>query len=259
MVNKQSRRASVIAVWGNAASGKSTFSAMLAKHLSDQKKHVILISGDQTSPMLSYFFPKANIEQAQSLGTIMDGDAVNNGTLSQRMVFSKKHSDIGVLAYAPGDNPYTYTGYTYGKAAIVIETASQMADCLILDCPNRVKEIFTAAAIEYADVSCSLLTADANGIAYYKANEVLLRDPKFHMCRDLYIAGNCFPYQDVSTLGNVTGHLDGIFPHTKDIHLAALEGKVFSAPTEKQHNKMFGTISQVLTQKKQDKGGGSHV
>ena len=258
MVNKQSRRASVIAVWGNAASGKSTFSAMLAKYLSDQKKHVILISGDQTTPMLSCYLPKANLVQSQSLGTVFDSDTVNNGILSARMVFSKKHSDIGILAYAPGDNPYTYTSYTYDKVCTVIETASQMADCLILDCPNRVRDLFTAAAVEYADVSCALLTADTRGISYYRANEVLLRDPKFHMCRDLFIAGNCHPYQDVSTLGNVTGHLDGIFPYTKEIHLSALEGKIFSAPTEKQHNKVFGTISQVLTQKKQDKGGGSH-
>ena len=72
MVNKQSRRASVIAVWGNAASGKSTFSAMLAKYLSDQKKHIILISGDLTTPMLSCFLPKANLVQSQSLGTVFD-------------------------------------------------------------------------------------------------------------------------------------------------------------------------------------------
>ena len=61
-------KATITAVWGSPGSGKSTFSAILARYLTRDKSKAVIISPDQTVPMLPVWFPNENIENHMSLG-----------------------------------------------------------------------------------------------------------------------------------------------------------------------------------------------
>jgi hypothetical protein len=61
----------VLAVWGSPASGKTTVSVRLAKHLADQKKNVALLLCDMTAPMLPCICPPGDLECERSLGSIL--------------------------------------------------------------------------------------------------------------------------------------------------------------------------------------------
>ena len=96
--------ASVIAVWGSPGSGKSTFSAILARYLTRDKSKAIIISPDQTVPMMPVWFPNENIENNMSLGHILTSSEINNSIIAERVKLLKSYPYVGVLGYTSGDD-----------------------------------------------------------------------------------------------------------------------------------------------------------
>lgn len=145
-------KSSVIAVWGSPGSGKSTFSAILSRYLTRDKSKAIIISPDQTVPMMPVWFPNENIENSMSLGHILTSSEINNSIIAERVKLLKSYPYVGVLAYTSGDMPLSYPEAGYNKIVETIEVVSGMVDYVIIDCTSRITDLFTPAAIEFADV-----------------------------------------------------------------------------------------------------------
>ena len=94
-------KSSVIAVWGSPGSGKSTFSAILARYLTRDKSKAIIISPDITVPMLPVWFPNENIENSMSLGHILSSSEINNSIIAEKVKLLKSYPYIGVLGTPP--------------------------------------------------------------------------------------------------------------------------------------------------------------
>ena len=141
-------KSSVIAVWGSPGSGKSTFSAILARYLTRDKSKAIIISPDITVPMLPVWFPNENIENSMSLGHILSSSEINNSIIAEKVKLLKSHPYIGVLGYTSGDMPLSYPEVNYERVVQTIEVVSGMVDHVIIDCTSRITDLFTPAAIE---------------------------------------------------------------------------------------------------------------
>jgi len=222
-------KSSVIAVWGSPGSGKSTFSAILARYLTRDKSKAIIISPDITVPMLPVWFPNENIENSMSLGHILSSSEINNSIIAEKVKLLKSYPFIGVLGYTSGDMPLSYPDPDYGKITQVIEAVSGMVDHVIIDCTSRITDLFTPAAIEMSDRAIGIFSADLRGVSYRKAQAPLLTGEKFHLDNHLIFAGVARPYYALDEMEHVFGRLDGILPWSKEIDRAATEGTVFSA------------------------------
>ncbi len=222
-------KATITAVWGSPGSGKSTFSAILARYLTRDKSKAVIISPDQTVPMLPVWFPNENIENQMSLGHIVTSAEVNNAILAERIKVIKTYPFIGVMAYASGDTPLSYPDADFDKIGQIIEVTAGMVDHVILDCTSRMTDYFTPAAIQMADVSVGLFTADLRGISYRKAQLPLMSGEKFKSLDHLIFVGNARPYYALDEMEHVLGRIDGILPWIKEIDRAAVEGGTFCA------------------------------
>lgn len=219
----------IIAVWGSPGSGKSTFSALLSRYLTRDKSKAIIISPDQTVPMLPVWFPNENIENSMSLGHILSSSEINNSIVAERVKLLKSYPYIGALGYTSGDMPLSYPEVGYEKIAETIEVVSGMVDHVIIDCTSRITDLFTPAAIEAATVNIGIFTADLRGVSYRKAQLPLLSGPKFRLDTHLIFAGNARPYYALDEMEHVFGYLDGLLPWSKELDRAATEGVIFGA------------------------------
>ncbi len=220
---------SIIAVWGSPASGKSTFSAILARHLTRNKSKAIIISPDITAPMLPVWFPTDSIENRMSLGHVLTSHEIHSGVIAEKVKLLKSYPYVGVLGYTSGDMPLSYPDASYDKIQRTIEVAAEMVDYVIIDCTSRVTDLFTPAAIEVADVVVGIFTADLRGISYRKSSSPLLNGPKFKVDEHMIFAGNARPYNALDEFEHFFGRLNGILPWSKEIDKAVGEGTVFSA------------------------------
>ena len=129
--------ASVIAVWGSPGSGKSTFSAILARYLTRDKSKAIIISPDQTVPMMPVWFPNENIEN-------------NNIPLDQKITISKNANSYGgsqvyleeggeyllsdllksVTVASANDSSVALAEYFYGDEQTCVEQMNKKAQSL---------------------------------------------------------------------------------------------------------------------------------
>ncbi len=221
--------ASVIAVWGSPGSGKSTFSAILARYLTRDKSKAIIISPDITVPMLPVWFPNENIENKISLGHILTSHEINNSIIAERVKLLKSYPYIGVLGCTSGDMPLSYPDVSYDKIVQTIEVTAGMVDHVIIDCTSRATDLFTPASIEVADVVVGIYSADLRGISYRKSSSPLMNSAKFKPNEHLIFAGSARPYYAIDEMEHIFGHLDGILPWSKEIDRASTEGVIFGA------------------------------
>ena len=246
--------ASVIAVWGSPGSGKSTFSAILARYLTRDKSKAIIISPDLTVPMLPVWFPNENIENNMYLGHILTSSEINNSIIAERVKLLKSYPYVGVLGYTSGDMPLSYPDTDYGKITQVIEVVAGMVDHVIIDCTSRITDLFTPASIEVSNVAVGIFSADLRGVSYRKAQTPLLAGNKFKFDEHLIFAGKARPYYALDEMEHVFGHLDGLLPWSKEIDRASTEGVIFGAG--KYCSERY--LSALRKVKERCTGGGFH-
>lgn len=221
--------AKIITVWGNSGSGKTTFSCMLAKHLTRNKQKAIVICPDAATPILPILYPNENVETTMSLGNILSAIEINNALVASKVVLYKPYPFIGVLGFTAGENPLSYPEPEYEQVLALIRAATSLVDYLILDCTSSVVSVFTPAAIEAADVVVRILTADLFGMYYQKAHQPLMQDVRFKLDQHISFAGKARPFQAIDEMGHLIGGFDGVLPYNKEIERGAASGEMFSS------------------------------
>ncbi len=246
----------VIAVWGTPGSGKSTFSAILARYLSRDKSKSIIISPDIHTPMLPVWFPSENIENSMSIGHILNSHEINSGIIAGKVKLLKSYPYVGVLGYTSGDMPLSYPEVSYEKIAQLIQVTAGMVDYVIVDCTSRVTDLFTPAAIEAADVIVGIFSADLRGVSYRKAQLPLLNGQKFRLEDHLIIAGMVRPYYALDEMEHICGGLDGVLPWVREIDRGVTEGVAFNN-LKYCPDKYLDVLDSILDRCKH-KGSGYH-
>ena len=209
--------AKIITVWGNPGSGKSVFCCCLAKTLTAGKDKAIIISADSATPMLPVWMPDRLLETSSSIGTVLSSLEINTAVIAARVAVLKDYPFIGLMGYAPGENPYSYPELKYDRIRLFLAEASRLVDYLILDCSSNMLNFFTPTAIEAADLAVRIITPDLRGLSYLRAHQPLLTDAKFHYEDHLTFAGLARPFHALDELDHLIGGFDGLLPYAKEI------------------------------------------
>ena len=247
----------IITVWGSPGAGKSMFCSILAKQLTKEKQHkAILISGDQTTPMLPVWLPDQIVETSSSVGNVLTSLEIDSAITASHVVVLKQYPFIGVMGYAARENPLSYPEVHYEKYRELFACAARLVDYVILDCPASLTCLFTPAAIESADLVVCMLTPDLKGVNYLQAQQALLVDPKFKFGRHMNLAGLARPYHALDEMGHIVGGFTGLFPYAKEIDRCATEGGMFSALGHcgKKHMLTLQKVTDALKDETADAG-----
>ena len=203
-----------IGVIGNPASGKSIFSAALAKELSKRGKRTILISGDCMIPMQPFFCGNSGIT---GLGTLCNGE-ITAQTVASAVRVLKKYPDIGVIGVQLGENTATITGR---KLFEIKDVLDEMVDCVIWDGTSDLSTDFNQMILQHTKDQVCILTVDTKGILYYEQNWEVLS-------RKMLLGGAVRPYSPYSEMSVRVGGFFGKLPFSREIERLMLEGDIFS-------------------------------
>jgi len=213
----------VITVWGSPGSGKSMFSAILAKALTRDKRKAIIINAEISVPMLPVWLPDQIIQTNASVGQVLSSVEIDTSLVASHVTV------IGLMGYSAGENPLSYPEIKYAMVLQLVNAAAKLVDFVILDCSSNMTNVFTPAAIESGDLVVRLLTPDLKGINYLKAHQPLLVDGRFHYDQHLTFAGMARPFHALDEMGYIIGGFDGLLPYGKEIDRCATEGGMFQA------------------------------
>ncbi len=219
----------IIAVWGNPGSGKSVFCCILAKALTRSKKKAIIISADSDLPMLPVWIPEEIVETNSSIGQVLSSLNIDTTLVASHVTILKTYPFIGLMGYATGENPLSYPEIQYEKVKQLIYAAAKLVDYVLLDCNSSLTNIFTPAAIESADHIIRILTPDLRGIHYLKANQPLLKDPRFRLSSHMTFAGVARPFHAIDEMDHLIGGFNGLLPYSKEIDRCSSSGDLFKA------------------------------
>lgn len=219
----------IITVWGNPSCGKSMFCCCLAKVLTANKDKALIINADSSTPMLPVWMPERILETDASIGNVLTDLEINTALVAERVTILKEYPFIGVMAYAAGENPFSYPELKYDKIKLFIAEASKLVDYIILDYSSNMLNFFTPTAIEAADLAVRIITPDLRGLNYLRAHRPLLTDDKFHYGSHLTFAGLARPFHAIDEMDHLIGGFDGLLPYAKEIERCGTGGQMFKA------------------------------
>ena len=98
----------VITVWGSPGSGKSMFSAILAKALTRDKRKAIIINAEISVPMLPVWLPDQIIQTNASVGQVLSSVEIDTSLVASHVTVLKSYPFIGLMGYSAGENPVSY-------------------------------------------------------------------------------------------------------------------------------------------------------
>jgi MinD-like ATPase involved in chromosome partitioning or flagellar assembly len=233
----------VIAVWGNAGSGKSVISGMLARYFAEDGKKVIIMSFDLTTPMMPIWMPQDRIEQNESLGVALTKRKITIESFAKRVQLYKPYPNIGFLAYVQEDCFMNYH-LDYYKVIESIKVVRELCDVLILDCVPYSSDFSLAASLEMCDISLCVLTPDLKGVSFYKSSKKLFIAEKFKRCKRYKILNKAKDFDATKEIGNAVKGVDYIYPYIADIEHGFFSGDAvktlrFSPDIENAFKQMF--------------------
>lgn len=161
----------IIALYGN--SYVTTTAINLAAEIAgnDTSKKIILVSLDNTKPIMPIIFPDSD---CPSIGVLMSSPE----DLSDDLLLAhlKVNSDnLCVLGYAKEENINTFAKPLPERIDDMYMYLRNLADVTIIDCTSDVAtSTYTAKALINADKVINLMSADLFGAAFYASQKPLL-------------------------------------------------------------------------------------
>lgn len=225
-----------IFIFGSPGSGKSIFSAVLAKTAVKRKKRVIIISGDTVVPMLPFFCGSTD---AVGLGALC-ADEITPQKIAEAVKVIKEHPDIGVIAMQFDDDPAHITGE---QLLCILKHLDQMVDVVIWDGTSDIDSAIDRAILQHADLKVCILTADLKGILYFENYRCILRA----IDRCILLEGMAKPYTPYEEMSIRTGGLFGRLYYGRELERICLEGRIFSADRV-CHEKYYELAEKVMEQ-----------
>lgn len=223
-----------IFVFGSPGSGKSIFSAALAKEVTHRKKKVILVSGDMVIPMLPFFCGNTD---TVGLGILCSGD-ITPQTVAQSVKVIKEYPDIGVMGLQFEDYP---ANITRDSVLCIAKILDDMVDVVIWDGTSDLGSVFNQAMLKNTDLQVCILTADVKGILYFEEHRC-----RIDTCPDVVLLeGMAKPYSPYEEMNARTGGLKGRLYYGREIERICMEGDVFSVDRV-CHKNYRDTVAQTI-------------
>lgn len=218
----------VLAVWGSPSSGKTTVAVKLADYLARRKKNVLLIFADMTTPAIPCVCPQSELENENSLGSVLAAAHITPNLIRQNCVFLKKNPYISILGLLKGENVFSYPPYVQEQAVELIEKAREIAPFVIIDCGSTIaSDILSAVALMEADTVLRLVNCDLKSISYLSVQLPLLKDNKWDAEKQLKVASNVKEQEASSHIEQILGSVAFQLPHSTELEMQVLSGGLF--------------------------------
>ena len=206
-----------ILVFGSPGSGKSIFSAALAKVVLRQKKRTMIIGGDMVIPMLPFF---CGHSETIGLGELCKGN-ITPQTMASAVKVLKKYPDIGVMGLQFEDDP----SYVLEEQVLKIyEWLDGMVDVVIWDGGSDMDSVIYRTICQSADLRVCILTADVKGILYFENYRDRIRQKD----KCIFLEGLAKPYTPYEEMCARIGGMFGRLYYGREIERICLESDMFS-------------------------------
>ena len=234
----------IIAICGSPGSGKSSLTLKLAKAFANSGKQTIVIHTDYYAPAFVSFFPSE--EEHGSLGKLLSLPEISQELILKNMNTLKHEESIGIIGYGKTENKYQYPEYTKDRAVSTIIQLKHIAEVILIDCQTAFfEDLFAITAIEMADKTLRLLTADLKGLSYYKSCMSLLSDSRFSPEKHIKIIQDT---TGTELAGVVADHISGadmVIPYTPELKEQFKEEQILS-PLAKRGKDYEKSILRLL-------------
>lgn len=225
-----------ISVWGSSGSGKGVFSLALAHELSHQKKNVVIISADRTSPMFSSFLPHMNFENENSLGKLLSSE-VNTENLKRKLHTNKNNKYVAFLSLGTFDSFQKYKeNWDTKKIDSLMYILNNFADYVIFDTnSNFITDNFSLYALQNSEKVFTIYNCENKSTDFYITYQTLLENDKRYDTENyISVLNNYFEYSPYEKYSKDFG-MQYKLPHAMDVYMNYLggEGNILSV-SEKQ-------------------------
>lgn len=234
----------MIAICGSPGSGKSSLTLKLAKAFASSGKQTIVIHTDYYAPTFVSFFPSE--EEYGSLGKLLSLPEISQELILKNINTLRQEDAIGILSYGKTENKYHYPEYTKDQAVSTIIQLKHMAEMILIDCQSSFfEDLFAITAIEMADKTLRLLTADLKGLSYYKSCMPLFSDSRFSPEKHIKIIQDTTGTEMAAVVADHISGVDMVIPYTPELKEQFKEEKILS-PLRKRGKDYEKAILRLL-------------
>ena len=237
----------VLAVWGSPSSGKTIVATKLAKYLSDKKKNVVLVLCDMTCPMLPCICLPSDLENDNSLGSILSAPHVSDTLVKYHMVTHKKNDYLTILGLQKGENEYTYTPFSEVQARELIASLRKIAPYIIIDCGSYIsKDILSAVSLLESDYILRLVNCDLKSVSYLSSQLPILQNAGLDFDKQYKCLSNIKSNQGVAQIDSGMGSFTFYLPYSQEVEQQYLEGDLLSDLTLKNSKEFRKEIEKIV-------------
>lgn len=239
----------ILAVWGSPSSGKTIMSVKLARYIASQKKNVILVFADMTTPPLPYVCPPSDLEGENSLGNILGAAHVTDNLIKQNAILHKRNEYLTMLGMLKGENSFSYAPYTETQARELLTELRKMADHIIIDCTSNItNDALSAVSLIDSDAVLRLVSCDLKSISYLNSQLSLLLDNKFNANKQYKAANNIGAFQADENIEQAIGGVSFKIPHSDEVYKQFLSGNLFAGLSEKDSKGFRKAVAKIANE-----------
>lgn len=214
----------MIASWGSSGAGKTTVALALAAAFAQMKRDVLVISSETRTPALPVMLPMPQakkLDSRNSIGPLLAMSSVTEASLKDRINPHPKSRHIFVMGLASGEaTAITYSTPTRAAALNLFQLLMQTPFAyVIVDCDSSpLYDQMTLAALEYAQSGLMILTPDAKGFEFQKAQlSWLSNSDVFHLEHFSKVASPVFPFSPMSEARALFSGFSSELPYSPEV------------------------------------------
>lgn len=230
----------LIAVYGQAGAGKTTFAYSLADRLATGTALVLLVHTDFALPIVNIFAPQTSTEA--SLGRLlMTGDYAH---IEKTYISYPKNRNLFLSGIVGNENYESYPEISPREAKKYYDTVIEMFDFVIVDCTNNLHDTLALAAIGRADKVINLLTPDAKGIVFKTSYDKLI--DKICKGKTLYAAALAKDYSNVKQVEQLLGlNFAAKIPYSTEADFKAMCGEPVKGCSSREGAKYENAVRDI--------------
>lgn len=238
---------SLIAVSGAPGAGKSVFSIMLAKALSEYKENILIIFADDFSPPLPYVIKEP---RDGSIGKLLMMSSISSDGVLENLVISEDHKRILMLGFNFGENSLIYPTFKDEDIRDMIIYLKSMFDWIIVDTTSYfLSNVISRQAIRSSDVLINVYDKSAKSLSYMESVGDILEKEKSYNSVLISLTNASKKCQNDGAFDDYVMGNDFVFDWIEEIDDKYQSSDLFKKMTSNKFKNYKETLDSLVTSK----------